>query len=221
MNLKKRIHSGNPLYIATGRVDMSDEKLADCAAEKPDLLFVDLQHTPYTEPQLVDFCARCEKLDVPPLIRIRHPHLHTMIGSYLDFGAAGILVPMTEQEEVVDRAINSFYYPPQGERSWFPQYAWKRSQISGLREYADWWSENGILAIQIETVRGVQNVRKLVKDGVDLILFGAVDLMFSLEANPDSGFATIADCQRHVMEQVADLPVRVAIGDMPFGQFED
>jgi hypothetical protein len=67
----------------------------------------------------------------------------------------------------------------------------------------------------------VKNVRKLVKQGVDLILFGAVDLMFSLEANMDSGFATIADCQRYVMEQVADLPVRVAIGDMPFGQFED
>jgi 2-keto-3-deoxy-L-rhamnonate aldolase RhmA len=144
-----------------------------------------------------------------------------MIGSYLDFGAAGILIPMTEEEETVERAVNAFYYPPIGERSWFPQFAWKHSCISGIRQYADWWSENGILAIQIETVRGVQNVRNLVKTGVDLVLFGAVDLMFSLEANRDSGFATIADCQRYVMEQVADLPVRVAIGDMPFGQFED
>lgn len=221
MTLKKRIHAGESLYIGTASVNMSEEQLAARAAEKPDLLFVDLQHTPYTEPQLVAFCAMCARLGVPPLIRSRHPDLHTMIGSYLDFGAAGVLVPMVEDERVVERSVRSFYYPAVGDRSWFPQFAWQHQAAQDIREYADWWNANGILAIQIETVRGVHNVRSLVKPGVDLILFGAVDLTFSLEANPGSGFTTLADCQQYVVEHVADLPVRVGIGDMPFGHFED
>ncbi len=221
MSLKKRVHSDEPLYIGTASVNMSEEKLAARAAEKPDLLFVDLQHTPYTEPQLVEFCANCAKLGVAPLIRSRHPELYTMIGSYLDFGAAGVLIPMVEEERIVERSLRSFYYPPVGDRSWFPQFAWQRSTMPDIRTYADWWNENGILAIQLETVRGIHNVRSLVKQGVDLILFGGVDLTFSLEANPDCGFSTIAECQRYVIEQVAGLPVRVGIGDMPFGHFED
>ncbi len=219
MTLKQRIRNGEPLFIDFVSLTMSEEKLAARAAEKPDLFFVDLQHGPYTEPQLVAFSATCAKLGVPPLVRTRHPELHAMLGSYLDFGAGGVLVPMVDDELVVERSRRAFYYPPVGERSCGLQHVWGRAAIPGVRDYADWWNENGILAIQIETVRGVRNARNLAKPGVDLILFGGNDLSFSLAAHPGCGFASVTECQQYVCEQVADLPVRVGVSDLPFGRF--
>jgi 4-hydroxy-2-oxoheptanedioate aldolase len=219
MSLKQRIRNGEALFIDFVSLSMSEEKLAARAAEKPDMFFIDLQHGPYTEPQLVAFCATCAKLGIPPLVRARHPELHAMLGSYLDFGAGGVLVPMVDKEEVVEHSQRAFYYPPIGERSCGLQYVWGRAGVPGVREYADWWNENGVLAIQIETVRGVRNVRNLAKSGVDLILFGGNDLSFSLAANPDCEFASVAECQQYVCEQVAGLPVRVGVSDLPFGRF--
>lgn len=221
MTLKQRIRNGEPLFIDFVSLTMDEEKLAARAADGPDLFFIDLQHGPYTEPQLVAFCAACAKLGVPPLVRTRHPELHAMLGSYLDFGAGGVLVPMVDDVQVVERSLRAFYYPPVGERSCGLQHVWGRAAIPGVREYADWWNENGIFAIQIETVRGVRNVRKLAKPGVDLILFGGNDLSFSLDATTDCEFASVAACQQFVCEQVADLPIRVGVADAPFGRFRN
>ena len=221
MTLKQRIHADAPLYIGIASVGMSEEQLTECLADQPDTVFVDLQHEPYTEPQFAAFCATCERLGIPALARARHPELHAMLGSYLDFGAGGVLVPMVEDPQVVERSIQSFYYPPVGNRSCGLAHVWQRKNHPDPREYADWWNGNGILAIQIETVKAVHTIRELAQPGVDLILFGGTDLQFSLDANPNCGFASVAECRQYVLEQVADLPVRVGMSDLPFGKFGD
>ena len=219
MTLKERIHAGAPLHIAFVPLALPEEQLAERLADRPDMVFVDLQHGPYTEPQFVAFCAACERLGVAPLPRARHPELHAMLGSYLDFGAGGVVVPMVEDPLVVERSIQAFYYPPVGGRSCGLAHVWQRSSHPAPREYADWWNANGILAIQIETVTGVRTIRELVQPGVDLVLFGANDLQFSLDADPGCEFASVAECQARVVEQTRDLPVRVCVADVPFGKF--
>lgn len=219
-SLKQRIRSGASFCIGSASIDMPEDELGQYLVEKPcDMLFVDLQHTPYTEPQLADFCTVASHLGSPVLLRIRHPDLVCQISSFLDFGAAGVLVPMAEDPANVSEAIAAFYYPPVGRRSVGPHFAYQYGAFTDPRAYADWWNDSGVLALQIETLRGVANVRSLALPGVDLLLFGATDLSFSLAANPDSPWCSVEDCQRHVVEQTRDLGVRVGVGDMPFGTF--
>lgn len=220
MTLKERIHSGAPFHIGAVPLDLCFEEMETrTTAEGWDLTFVDLQHSPYGEPQLVEFCHQATELGLPVMLRIPHPRAVWQINRLLDFGAAGILVPMVEEPDTVVEAVASFYYPPVGRRSCGLRFAYGWSADQTPRAYADWWNANGILALQIETVQAVLNVRRLVQPGVDLLLFGAVDLSFSLQANRDCPFATVEDCRRHVVNETRDLDVRVGVADVPHGRF--
>ena len=79
-------------------------------------------------------------------------------------------------------------------------------------EYAAWWNAYGTLAIQIESVHSVINAGQLAKEGVDIFAFGPNDLMFSIEAHPHFPLRTVDECIKHVLDQIKDKPVKVALG---------
>jgi len=221
VNLKERLHAGAAVHIGALAVDTPLDQLeGKIAGQGWDLAFVDLQHAPYTEPQWVALCQRATALGLPLMPRAPHPSAPWLIGRLLDGGAAAVLVPMVEAESVVEAAVENVYYPPVGRRSCGLRYAlgWSGSGLTP-RGYADWWNANAILALQIETVEGVLNCRRLYRPGVDLILFGSTDLTFSLEAHPEGPFRTVAECHQHVVSQMAGLDVRVCPADLPFGRF--
>jgi len=221
MTLKERIRSGEAFHIGSVSLDLSGAELEQKAKNEGwDLAFVDLQHTPHTEPQLVAFCKEAAVAGVPVIFRVHHPSAAWLIGRCLDFGAAGVLVPMSEDPAQVADAIRNFYYPPLGGRSCGLKHAYGWQPGGDPRAYADWWNENGILALQLETVRGIQEVLELVQPGIDLLLFGACDLGFSIGASPDRPFASVAESQQQVVEQTRDLDVRVGVADAPFGRFD-
>jgi len=220
MTLKERVHSGAPIHIGALSVGCSEEEIREKAAGQGwDLAFVDLQHAPYTEPQLAAFLTDATASDVPIMLRIPHPSATWQISRLLDFGAAAVLVPMVETPEAVEEAVANFYYPPAGNRSCGLRLAYGYDSGVTPRAYADWWNDNGVLAIQIETFEAVLNIRNLVQRGVDLILFGGVDLSFSVGVTPDGPFASVEECQQHVVEQTRDLDVRVGVANLPFGHF--
>lgn len=220
MTLKERIRSGEPFHIGALPVDATPAAVEERAAGQGwDLAFVDLQHSPYTEPQLAELCRSAAALGVPVMARVPHPSAAWQISRCLDFGAAGVLVPLSEDPARVAEAVQHFYYPPLGHRSVGLRFAYGWCGKRTPRAYAEWWNANGILAIQIETVRAVVEVRSLVQPGVDLLLFGACDLGLSLAASADRSFASVAECQRHVVEQTRDLDVRVGVADAPLGRF--
>ncbi len=223
MNLKEKIHSDAAFHIGFTSPDITKEELAVKAeGQNWDILMVDIQHNPYTEPQLVALCKSAKTIGLPVMFRIPHPAAAWQIGRFLDFGAAGILVPMTEDPVQVSDAIRNFYYPPMGGRSCglSNAYGWTGAGGKDPDAYAHWWNTNGILALQLETVQAVQRIRELVKPGIDLLLFGGRDMSFSIKAFSDCPFASLADCQKHVVEQIRGMDVRVGISSAPFGRFK-
>ncbi|MCZ6681087.1 MAG: aldolase/citrate lyase family protein, partial [Candidatus Poribacteria bacterium] len=102
-----------------------------------------------------------------------------------------------------------FYYPQIGIRSWGGGARKGTEGRSDRLEYAQWWSEYGVLWMQIESIPAVTNARKLAKPGVDCLSFGPADLTFSIEAYPHHTFKTVDDGVRHVCEQLADTSVAV------------
>lgn len=225
-SLKQRIHDGDALTIPVAPVGAGSAELAaiygrmDGGAAGCDLAFVDIQHRPYSEAQVVEVCDLTDALGVPALLRIRHTRWAYLAGNYADLGPLGILVPMVETTATVEDAVENFYYPPLGKRSWGPWHAHGYRPGMDREAYAAWWNAHGILALQIETVEGVLNARRLAKPGVDLLLFGGNDLSFSLVANSNAPFDTVQGCVDYVVAQTAGAGVRVAAGFLPYGHFD-
>ena len=99
--------------------------------------------------------------------------------------------------------------------------SWGGSFRRGLRgaaqgmdrlNYAAWWNQYVILAIQVESVEAVTHIQKLAKPGVSVVTFGPNDLSFSLEDHPEYPLQNVDDCMRNVAAQLEGTGIRTAMG---------
>lgn len=216
--LKARIRNGEVVTALRPPVTTTRPALEAMLAQGQfDLLYIDGQHTAFSDDQLVAFCAVAEALDLPVQFRLPHTRQTYLIGRYLDLGPTGILVPEVEDAATVEEAIAYAYYPPIGLRSWGG--AARRGIGRGLSrtEYATWWNQTVVLAMQLESVEAIDRARELARPGIDYLAFGPSDLSFSLEMNPQYRLRTVDDCMRDVATQVRGDGVRLgmAIGTRP------
>jgi 4-hydroxy-2-oxoheptanedioate aldolase len=194
---------------------MDQSQLQDALAMGAyDFLYIDGQHTAFSDDQLAAFCAAAEALGLPVQFRIPHTRHTYLIGRYLDLGLTSVLVPEVDEEAIVSEAIACAYYPPLGRRSWGGT-ARRGIQTWGVQAerltYAAWWNTQVVLAIQLESVEGIINARRLAKPGVDYVTFGPNDLLFSLEAHPEFPLRSVDACVRHVAEQLEGGDVRIGV----------
>ena len=94
-----------------------------------DLFSLDSQHRPLPdERDLVKFCKLAEELGAGVQLRIQHPKLAYLTGRYADLGVLAVMVPLVEEVETANEAIDNFYYPPLGNRSWGGEFRLERSR---------------------------------------------------------------------------------------------
>ncbi len=209
-SLKERVRSGQPVRVVSAPTTSDRSQLEEILGRGPvDLFNADGQHTPVNEQELFNYCTIAEELGVGVKFRIKHPREAFLLGNYADLGPQSILVPLVEEEETVRDALDAFYFPPLGRRSWGGAVGFRKRERPDRLQYAEWWNANAILCLQIESVRAVVNVRRLVKPGVDWIQFGANDLNFDLEHHSHSPFETVSECAEYVAQQLQDVNVRV------------
>ena len=142
-----------------------------------------------------------------------------LIGRYLDFGAAGIIIPQLETSQTGRDAIRSFYYPPLGTRSWGPDPDTVFGHEGNDQDfaYADWWNEHGILMAQLESIAGVLECKELALPRLDMLTFGPQDLSLDLRGRHDAPLASVEDCYAYVREHIADSNIPVAGSNTPMG----
>ena len=190
-----------------------------------DLIYLDTQHAAYAEQQLVDFCQAAEALGYPVEIRIPHTRDAYLVGRFCDLGVGGVLVPETTRESEVQEAVEAFYYPPVGRRSFggASRYGLLARKYAP-RDYADRWNETAVLGIQLEAVEAIVKARQLARPGVAYVSFGPTDLQFSLDAHPQFPLRTVDDCIRHVAAQLAGtgiaLGIAIGLGAEARGKYE-
>ena len=214
--LRQRIQAGEVLVALRGSLTTSKSQLAEIwATGRYDYIWIDGQHTPFSEEQLVSYCAAAEELGADVQLRIPHTRQAHMVGRFLDFGPSAVLVPEVMESETVDDAIAYAYYGPIGRRSWGgAARRGLRSVARGMDRlaYAAWWNEYVVLGIQVESVEAVTNLRQLAKPGVSVVTFGPNDLTFSLEAHPEFPLRNVDDCMRNVAAQLQGTDIRLAMG---------
>jgi 4-hydroxy-2-oxoheptanedioate aldolase len=139
------------------------------AAAGPDYVVVDQQHGALAPQELMAMLLAIEAAGAPPLVRVASNDV-TVIGQALDFGAAGVIVPMVNSQEEAAAAVAACRYAPQGVRS-----------LGVLRgDHAD-----PVCLTMVETRAGLENVDEIARTpGLDGIYIGPGDLALSLGLQP-------------------------------------
>jgi len=201
--LKQKIRRGDAVVGVTIPLGTPREHFEAILAEDDyGFVFVDSQHSPYSENALVEYCNMADDLGVPVRLRIKHTRLCFLIGNYLDLGPSGIEVPQVEGEGTVREALESFYYPPQGRRSYGGGNRHRVSQFDDPLAYGPWWNEYGVLWMQLESVKAVTSAYSLAAEGVGCLAFGPVDLTADLACHPHPHLKTVDDCVLYVAKSL-------------------
>ena len=149
--------------------------------EGADAIVFDLQHGLWTRPTL-EAAIGMTRAKATPLVRTQDDS-YFGIGSALDSGALGIIVPVVESAEQAARIVAAAKYPPQGRRS-----------SGGIRSVIDAkamvpkTNDAIFVAAMIETVTGVENAAAIAAvPGIDMLFIGPFDLSLSTGTFPDFG----------------------------------
>ena len=180
-----------------------------------DFIWLDSQHSPYSDHHLVSFSASAEQLGIPVQLRIPHTREAHKVGRFFDLGITGALVPEVMEESTVQDAIDFAYYGPIGRRSWGGVNRLglrNHAAPTARRAYADWWNATVLLSIQIESVETVRNIARLVRPEITHVTWGPNDLEFSLEKHSDPALNSVEACMRHVAKQLEGSGIRMSMG---------
>jgi 4-hydroxy-2-oxoheptanedioate aldolase len=93
----------------------------------------------------------------------------------LDAGAAGVLIPYIETVEEARAAVRAFCAPPLGQRGMATGVS-RAAGFGAIGDYAQTWNDTGLLALQIETAKGLAAAPEIAAlPGVDMLFFGPSD----------------------------------------------
>ena len=202
--LKQRIRSGATVVGLGAPITATREYFERAMDEESyEFVFTDGQHSAVDDSQLVEFCSLAEEFELPVRFRIKHAMHCKLIPNFLDFGVGGIEVPQTETEQTALEAVENFYYPPLGRRSLGGGARRKLGAFSEARTYADWWNENGVLWLQVESLSATLHAHKLARPEVDCLSIGPSDLDFDIGVHPHPPYRTVEECVGAIAKTIA------------------
>ena len=118
-NLKQRIRDGDQVLGVSVPINPDRDRLERILSkDNYDFVSVDSQHSAYNEDTLAQFCGMASDIGIPVQFRIKNIRHAYLVGNHLDLGPSGIEIPQVEDETTVDEALDYFYYPQRGIRSW-------------------------------------------------------------------------------------------------------
>jgi 4-hydroxy-2-oxoheptanedioate aldolase len=137
-----------------------------------DWIIADTQHGSVTNAELVKVLQALAVTGTDAVVRIPWTDAPTIM-RVLDFGAAGVIVPMVNSPEEAALAASAMRYPPLGIRSMGP--------TRGAFTSTEAANEDAVLLVMVETAEALERVDDIAAvPGVDGIFVGPVDLGLSL-----------------------------------------
>lgn len=152
-----------------------------------DYIIVDLEHVSHGDTLVTDACRMGRMLDFPVIVRPPCTEPET-VRLAMDLGPCGLLLPMMQSVEQLNRACEGIWMPPRGQRRPGGHGNWWVEDFN----YTTWKREvedNFIVLTQIESPQGVANARAIAAHEVTTALaVGPYDLSARLGVcwNPDA-----------------------------------
>jgi 2-keto-3-deoxy-L-rhamnonate aldolase RhmA len=163
-----------------------------------DWVWIDGQHGELDEGDVLEAVRACNLIGRPAVVRVPG-HDMGVIGKALDTAAEGIMVPLINDADQAQAAVEAAKFPPLGSRS----YGGRRPIDLLGRGYSDPDQPQPMLVCQIETPTGLENAEAIAAvEGVDVLFFGPDDMAMraglSMDAPRPEGYFDEA------MQRVAD-----------------
>lgn len=181
VNLKAKMKAGQKLASTFLRIERNPAVIYLAKQAGLDFILFDAEHGSYNLETIHDLCTTALSEQLPVLVRIPEG-TKGFISTYLDAGAAGILVPMVGSAEYAERIAGYSKYPPVGYRGYTSSSC--HTAYAGGVKHQEVMEEanNRILTIvQIETLEGLNNVDEIAGvDGIDMLFIGPNDLSVAL-----------------------------------------
>lgn len=163
-----------------------------------DYMRIDYEHSLGNPDKLATLIRVCNAYDVPSLVRIS---AWDQITKLLDFGASGIMVPDIETVEQTREAVDRCKYAPVGKRGMATAARALRYGYTPYKEYLENANDNIALCVQIESVKGVENIEEIVAvEGVDMVTVGRWDLSQSMGISGQTNHPDIIAAEEHVVD---------------------
>lgn len=150
-----------------------------CAGAGFDWVLIDAEHAPFSNREILHQLQAMSGFDTGVVVRPPSGN-SVLLKQLLDIGVQNFLVPMVETKEQAEQIVRSLQYPPKGIRGVGSALAraaqWKR--VEGYFDKAD---DNLCLIVQIESVKGLENLEAICSvDGIDGVFIGPADLAGSM-----------------------------------------
>lgn len=175
--LRRAMAAGREL-LGTFCVIPSAEVVELIALSGLDFVIIDMEHGPFGLESVRDALVAARARGLWAVVRVPGPD-GGAIGSVLDAGADGVLVPQVTSADTARTVVAAARFAPEGERGAHP---WVRA--SGYGTLPDWFATaNRAVAVlvMIEGAEGVAAVPEIVEvPGLDAIFLGPVDLSHSM-----------------------------------------
>jgi len=142
-----------------------------------DWVAVDMEHGSISISQLPDLFRAIELGDTLPLVRVAQGEAKDCKQA-LDAGAGGLIIPMVESAEQLQKVVNYSSWPPSGIRG----VGFSRANLFG--KYFDEYSQEAqspFLVAMIEHINALDELEKILQiKELDAILIGPYDLSSSM-----------------------------------------
>ncbi len=145
-----------------------------CAAANAgfDFVWIEMQHSPLTFSETARMIWACKDAPAIPFIRVPSA-TEGDIQKAVDVGALGVIVPMIDTVDEIERAVQYAHYPPLGTRS---QGGGQYRDLYGAN-YRQTANENVMVVAMVENPAGVEIASRIANvEGVDVIFVASSDL---------------------------------------------
>lgn len=193
-SLRDRILSGTAVGTFLGIPSATSAEIVARAGW--DVVCVDAEHGALGLETIDAMIRGAEAAGVPSIVRV--PEVGPEIARVLDLDAAGVLVPRIETAHEAAEVVRRARFAPIGARGAGPGRA--SGYGTRIADYVATANDRVVVAVQIETVAGLENVAEIAAvPGLDALFVGPVDLSASLGAPIGSDEHTAA------MQRVFDV----------------
>jgi 2-keto-3-deoxy-L-rhamnonate aldolase RhmA len=173
---------------------------------EPDAVVIDMQHGLWDRRDL-EAVIGLVPARIPVIVRVAE-NSALAIGTALDAGAEGVIVPLVESAKEARAAVRHALYPPKGKRS--------GGGVRPLKDFAAYvaGADSVAVIVMIETDAGLAAAKEIAAvEGVDMIFIGTGDLSLSLGTFPTHRHDhTVACADIHRICRAAYMPCGVFTG---------
>jgi len=163
-----------------------------------DWVVIDLEHSCINIREVEEMIRVIDLAGSVPLVRVSSND-PVQIKRVMDSGAHGLIIPMVNSKEDVNKIVSAVHYPDKGTRG----VGLARAQGYGARfhDYMEWLKKEAVIIVQIEHVDALKNIKEILScDDVDGYIIGPYDLSSTMGLPGQFNHPDIAEAFKSIRE---------------------